>query len=108
MKKNALFTILMVGLFSTLLYSQNNGSLKGRVFNINNNQPIPFANILVWGTNIGTVSDFEGNYIFTGLKPGFIEVRASSVGFKPYVSAEIRVTNASATNLDIGMPLSFY
>jgi Outer membrane receptor proteins, mostly Fe transport len=103
MKKNALFTILMVGLFSTLLYSQNNGSLKGRVFNINNNQPIPFANILVWGTNIGTVSDFEGNYIFTGLKPGFIEVRASSVGFKPYVSAEIRVTNASATNLDIGM-----
>lgn len=95
--------VVIVALSSIQAFSQNNGIIKGRVFNIKNNEPIPFANVIIWDTNIGTVSDFEGNFIFTGLKPGFAEVRASAVGFKPFVSAELRVTNATATTVDVGM-----
>lgn len=95
--------LFIIAVINIQAFGQNNGAIKGRVYNIKNNEPVPFANVIIWDTNIGTVSDFEGNFIFTGLKPGFVEVRASSVGFKPFVSAEIRVTNAAATNLDIGM-----
>ncbi|SDB81360.1 TonB-dependent receptor [Williamwhitmania taraxaci] len=95
--------LLLVALSTITALGQNSGIIKGRVYNLKNNEPIPFVNIVIWGTNIGTVSDFEGEFIFTGLQPGFAEVSASSIGFKPYVSPELRVTNAATTNLDIGM-----
>ena len=66
-----------------------------------NNEPVPFANIVIWGTNIGSSSDFDGNFIFAGLAPGFVELRVSAVGFKPYVSPSIMVTNARTAFLDI-------
>ncbi len=33
------------------------------------------------------VTDPEGNFLFKGLKPGFAELRVSSVGFRTYISA---------------------
>ena len=33
--------------------------------------------------------------------PGFTEVRVSSVGFKPYISEAIMVTNSKEDSLDI-------
>ena len=83
--------------------AQNNGTIKGRIVNGNNNEPIPFANITLWGTSTGTTSDIDGNYSFTGLKPGFVELRVSVVGFKPFVSPELMVTNAKTVFLDISM-----
>jgi hypothetical protein len=79
------------------------GIIEGRVYNAKNNEPIPFANIVIWGTNIGSTSDLDGNYIFTGVKPGFIELRVSSIGFKPYVVDEFLVTNAKKAFVDIPM-----
>ncbi|MFC2087600.1 TonB-dependent receptor domain-containing protein, partial [Bacteroidota bacterium] len=81
--------------------SDDNGTIRGRIFNAQNNEPVPFANVVIWGTNIGAVSDFDGNFIFTGLKPGFVELRVSSVGFKTYITEEIQVTNAKQVFLEI-------
>ena len=38
---------------------------------------------------------------FTGIKPGYVELRASSVGFKPFISSAILVTNSNQVNLEI-------
>lgn len=86
-----------------LSFAQNTGTIQGRIFNSKNNEPVPFANIVVWGTNIGSSSDFDGNFKFAGLSPGYIELRVSAVGFKPYVSGAIMVTNARTANIDIAL-----
>lgn len=83
--------------------AQSTGNIQGRVFNKANNEPIPFANIQVWGTSIGSTSDFDGNFLFAGLQPGFVELRVSALGFKPFVSEAIMVTNARIAFLDIAM-----
>ena len=71
-------------------FSQESGGvIKGRVYNAKNNEAIPFASVVIWGTTIGAMTDFDGNFLFTGVKPGFIEVRVSSVGFKPYISEAV-------------------
>ncbi|HPI44622.1 MAG TPA: TonB-dependent receptor, partial [Tenuifilaceae bacterium] len=75
--------------------------IKGKVFDKQSNEPVPFANIIIFGTTIGTTSDFEGNYLFTGLKPGYIEIQASAIGFKPYISEAILVTNAKTVFVDL-------
>ena len=62
---------------------------------------MPFATIQIWGTTIGAVTDFDGNFSFTGIKPGFAELRVSSVGFKTYISSAVMVTNSNQVNLEI-------
>ena len=83
------------------LLSQETGTIKGKVFDKQSNEPVPFANIIIFGTTIGTTSDFEGNFLFTGLKPGYIEIRVSAIGFKPYISEAILVTNAKTVFVDL-------
>lgn len=77
------------------------GIIKGRVFNSKNNQPIEFASVSVWGTNIGVLSDIEGNFIFTGVQPGYVELRVSCVGFETYATSQMLVTNANQVFIEI-------
>ena len=77
------------------------GIIEGRVYNAKNNQPIEFATIAVFGTTIGSISDLDGNFLFTGLEPGYVEIRVSSVGFETYISEEIQVTNAKKVFLEV-------
>jgi hypothetical protein len=89
-------------LFSEFLLSQqNSGVIKGRIFNSKTNEGVPFASVVVWGTTTGSITDFDGNFLFTGLKPGFVELRASSLGFKPFISGAVMVTNSNTVNIEI-------
>ncbi len=88
--------------FSLAAHSQT-GVLKGRVFNVKNNEPLPFTNIIIAGTNIGSVSDLDGNFLFTGLKPGYVKLLATAVGFENATTPEVLVTNAKTVVLDIPM-----
>ena len=95
-----LFMGLFLTLTSGLLYGQQ-GVIQGRVYNASNNEPVAFATIAIFGTSIGSISDLEGNFLFTGLEPGYVELRVSSVGFETYVSEQIQVTNAKKVFLDV-------
>ncbi|MBN2519411.1 MAG: TonB-dependent receptor [Bacteroidales bacterium] len=97
------YILLLFVVNNLFVLSQENsrGIIQGRVFNSKNNEPVPFANIVIWGTTIGSVSDFDGNFIFTGIKPGYVELRVSSIGFETYISEEILVTNANKVYIDV-------
>ncbi|KPK85133.1 MAG: hypothetical protein AMS27_08260 [Bacteroides sp. SM23_62_1] len=101
-KRNIAFIILVL-FTSEIINSQDEGRgiIEGRIFNSSTNEPVPFASTVIWGTNIGSVSDLDGRFIFTGIKPGYVELRASSVGFKQYISEPILVTNANKVFIDI-------
>lgn len=77
--------------------------VKGRVFDQNSNEPLPFTNLVIYGTQIGATSDIDGNFEIKGVHPGFAKVAASSVGYKSYISEEIMVTNAKVVFLNIPM-----
>ena len=94
--------LALVVLFNFSGFSQN-GTIVGRVFNEKNNEPLPFTNLIIFGTNIGSTSDLDGNFIFTGLQPGFVRIQVSAVGFEGRVTEEFMVTNARVSNIDIGL-----
>ncbi len=87
---------------STMLFAQT-GTIRGRVFNEKNNEPLPFVNLVIFGTNIGSTTDLDGNFIFAGLEPGFVRLQVSAVGFERKVTEEFQVTNARTANIDIGL-----
>ncbi|MBK7628989.1 MAG: TonB-dependent receptor [Bacteroidales bacterium] len=95
--------LLTITLFISLSLSaqQNTGVIKGRVYNTKTNEGVPFATVQIWGTTIGAVTDFDGNFLFTGIKPGFAELRVSSIGFNPFISSAVMVTNSNQVNLEI-------
>lgn len=99
-----IFFIIIVTnyIFSFLLFSQT-GKIEGRVFNEVNNEPLPFSSILISGTQTGTVSDFDGFFIITGVDPGFITLTVSSLGFESIVTQDIQVTNNKAANIEIAL-----
>lgn len=100
-QKVLLITLFLMS-FAGVSHSQN-GAIKGTVFNETNGEPLPFTNIVIDGTTIGSTSDLDGNFTFTGLEPGFVRLRATSVGFEEKVTEEFMITNARTANVDIPM-----
>jgi len=91
--------MLLLPLFSLA----QNASLRGKVVDITNNEPLPFVNIVVSGTSIGAVSDIDGNFLLNGLEPGFVRLEASFVGYKRTISSEIEVRVATTNSIEIQM-----
>ena len=82
------------------------GIIKGRVFNQTTNQPLEFAAILIQGTTIGSTTDLDGNFIFTGIEPGFKRLVVKYVGYETTVSPEIQVQGNQTVYVDIPVPES--
>lgn len=103
MLRNILLTSIIVIYSGFRLYGQpaDNGIVEGRILDSKSNEPIPFANIVLWGTATGVASDLDGNFRITGVKPGYVELRASSVGYKTYISDPLLVTNAKKVYVEI-------
>ncbi|HPD96673.1 MAG TPA: TonB-dependent receptor, partial [Tenuifilaceae bacterium] len=99
---------ILIGMAGILLFTlnanaQEAGTVKGRVLNSKNNVPVPFANIVVFETTIGTTSDAEGYFVLNNLKPGWIELKASAIGYKTAITQALLVTNAKANYIEISL-----
>lgn len=95
--------ILIVLLFIATGVLAQKGIIKGRVFNEKTNEPIEFATILIQGTVIGSTTDLDGNFIFTGIDPGFKKLVVSSVGFETTISSEFQIQGNQTTFVDISL-----
>jgi hypothetical protein len=99
MKTIVLFFLLLISLG---LFSQT-GGVTGEIVNEISNEPIPFANLIIRGTNIGTATDIDGKFSLKGLTPGFIQLEVSVLGYRPLVSQEINIISSRTTSFDIKM-----
>ena len=97
------FKIFILILFVPLAIIAQKASLTGKVVDAVSNEPLPFVNIIVSGTSTGTTTDLAGNFILRGLTPGFIRLEASFIGYKQAISAEIEVSVANASTIEIKM-----
>ncbi|MBN2807497.1 MAG: TonB-dependent receptor [Prolixibacteraceae bacterium] len=97
----SIYTIILI-FISTVLFAQN-GIIKGQVLDATTNEPLPFVNVVVFGTTLGSVTDLDGNFQLFGLKPGFVRLTTSFVGYKDAISQDIEVSNANVANIVIKM-----
>jgi len=100
--KKVILLVSIILAFNAGLYAQQ-AVLKGRVIEAQSNEPLPFVNVVVVGTNIGAVTDDNGNFQINGLNPGFVRVQASFIGYHTALSPEIEVKNAKVASVEILM-----
>ena len=76
-------TALML-LFLGFTYAQEaTGSIAGKLLDKeNNNEPLPFANVIVKGTSKGASTDFDGLYEINGVPPGTYTLEFSFTGYQ--------------------------
>jgi hypothetical protein len=73
---------LLVLLVSMLGFSQNKGTITGILTDKeSNNQPLPFANAVIKGTNIGVTTDETGKYTIA-IAPGEYIIEFSFIGYE--------------------------
>lgn len=95
-------TLLIIFICSGIVQSYGQrGTIKGKIIDIENNKPVPFANIVVQGTSIGVSSDTSGNFVLNGLNPGFTNIVVSSIGYKTEYYRDIQVTNAKSVTIEV-------
>ncbi len=87
-------------LFSTLLFSQNKGTVSGTVLDKEfENAALPFANVFIKGTSIGTTTDFDGKYELKA-DAGIYTLVFSFIGYKTIEIPKIQIKQGENTILN--------
>lgn len=97
-----IFFLLSALLAQTALLGQN-GVLRGTVTDALSNEPVGFANVLLVGAEQGATTDVDGQYEFTGLEPGFYDIRVSFIGYEQQTEYEIQVTGSKPTIVNFAL-----
>jgi hypothetical protein len=100
--------ILVIFIFSlpiTLLAQTITQTLKGKVFDIESNNPLIGATILILDTDPlkGTTTDFEGHFRIDSVFVGRYNIQITYIGYKPYIAKEILVGSGKEVVLNIGL-----
>lgn len=96
-----LLFVLLFLITSTLL--AQNGSIKGKVFDSADNEPLIGASVTVSGTTTGSATDFDGNYSIPNLSPGTYSLTITYISYKTQTKADVRVEPGQETVVDIAL-----
>ena len=97
-----IFLLILFTFLATLVQAQD-VRVYGSVTNSLNNEPIPFANVVIDGTTIGATTDFDGNFEILGIAPGLYNFKCSYIGFNTSIKTEIQLTSNKNLRLNFAM-----
>ena len=95
---NKYYLAFMAVILFGSVYSQT--QVSGSVMDADNMEPIPGVNVIIDGTNIGTVTDFDGNFVINTSQDAPLTLVISYVG---YSAQRVSVTSSGQ---DINVSLS--
>jgi outer membrane receptor for ferrienterochelin and colicins len=76
-------SLFLIASLSLIASGKNNTTtIKGKVIDISNNEPVSFASVAIKGTSIGAVTNFEGEFEITNVPAGHCHIIASCVGYR--------------------------
>ena len=79
-------------------------SISGKITEKSSGKALPYVNIYISSLNVGAVSDTNGIYLISHIKPGVYEIKFSFIGYKE-VQEYIQLN--SLTELNVSMEVSF-
>lgn len=98
MLKSLRLLLASVFLFTAQINAQT--TIKGRVADALNNEPLSFASVKLQGTELGAYTDSAGFYSISNLKPGAYNVECSTLGYITKVEFEVEVRNSAPKQVD--------
>ena len=102
MKGIYITTILFLLCLANIGFSQTVGSLAGTIKN-EKGDPIRGATVRILGTSPlrGAVTKENGEFLVAGIRAGLYGIQITSVGYKPYVKENVRISVDMTTTINI-------
>ncbi|MDH4070731.1 MAG: TonB-dependent receptor [Ignavibacteria bacterium] len=97
------WSILISLLFCSASLLAQTGSISGTITDSETSEPVPSANVLIKGTQVGTTTDLDGAFELRGVDPGSYMLVVSSVGFE---GKEVTVAVVSGQTAQIQISLA--
>jgi len=93
-----LFTCILI---SYSIASAQNATLRGKVIDGENGEPLTGATVFIIGTYKGAYADDNGNFQITDIKPGDYSVRFSYVGYAEKIYNGVSFEPGTSKTLDV-------
>ena len=84
MKRSLTILLIIMIIFSSQSKAQtsNFGKLSGSIVDIETEEPLIGANIIVTGTTMGTMSNLQGQFTLSKIPVGKYRIKATIIGYK--------------------------
>ena len=97
------YYILLALLLNVTSLLAQQGTLQGQVYSTKSNEPLESASVRVQGTSLGARTGGQGRFVISGLKPGFVRLIVSMLGYETTTSAEVQVIGNQTSFIDIAL-----
>jgi hypothetical protein len=98
---------LLLAIFATqLAMAQGTGKLKGKIIDEEDGLPLIGASVMIVGSYKGTVTDVDGNYLLTDIKPGDYSVKIQFLGYGTKQFTGISIKEGQTTTLNVKLSSS--
>ena len=91
--------LLMILLNSHLIAA--NGSIEGTITDKKSKETLVGAQVILDGTTIGAVTNFDGHYIIDNIKPGTYNVKVSYISYNPVIIEGVVVSANKKSQLNM-------
>lgn len=95
--------VLFLLVTPALALAQNTGRLAGVVTDASTGEPLPGANVIITGTQLGTATDVDGSYYIIGVPVGTYDIQASFVGFQEQTVENVEINAGYTRELDFAL-----
>ncbi len=93
----------MIFLLTTIEIKAQTGQVSGRIVDKITNEPIPFANVIVEDTKLGSTTDIDGKFVIQQVPAGYVQLISTYIGYKPAKSPDIFISPEKAATVEMAM-----
>ena len=90
-------------LTATISAWAQNGTIGGNVTDSKTNEAIIGANVYIQGTQVGTATDINGDFLISNVKPGTYSLVVSFITYKSHVIPDVVVEGGKISSIKVAM-----
>ncbi len=93
--------LLLLFIIQSCLFAGVTGKLVGKITDKTTGEPLIGANVLIQGTNLGSASDINGQFIIINIPPGNYTVKVSYIGYETVLIEDVKIIVDQTTQLPV-------
>jgi outer membrane receptor for ferrienterochelin and colicin len=97
------FKLSLIFSFLALFSFAQKGTINGVVLDAVSKEPVPFANVVVTGTQIGASTDIDGKFTIEEVPFGYQKLEVSVVGYQRKTTNDVYVTQNQSPYIEINL-----
>ena len=103
---NKLLTAFFIIIIYLVASDTSAQSIKEKVIDATNSEPLVGATINIVGTNMGAISDVDGKYSVDGMNAGIYDIKVTYIGYTSKLYKSINVSKGDVVKLNVVMEVN--